>query len=137
MKKTLSLTAVIFFAISLLVSCSKSTKDNFTPSTSRTADRVINATVAPGQTYILTISTSGEANISKQASHFLVSETGVDEKNGALIYKYLPATGFTGTDEVVLTHRTDIYKSGSDCNYGGDSRSSHASSISIKFNVAR
>ncbi|MGK2861694.1 MAG: hypothetical protein ACSLE0_07150 [Chitinophagaceae bacterium] len=137
MKKTSALSAVFFGAFILLLSCSKNAKDSFSRPDSAVPDRIINASIVQGQSYILTISTSGEATISKQASHFLVSETGIDEKNGALIYKYIPAAGFIGTDEVSLSHRTEIYKSGNGCNYGGDSRSSYASSIAIKINVGK
>jgi len=137
MKKTISYLTVLFCILVLLLSCSKNAKDNFSRSTPVLPDRIINAKVAPGQTYTLNVANTGEVSISRQATHYLVSETGIDEKNGFIIYKYIPASGFTGADEVLLSQRTEIFTSSNNgCNYGGDIKSSHSSSIAIKFNVA-
>src|SRR5688500_8477119 len=101
MKKSIAYSAVLFSAIVLLLSCSKSSKDSFSRSTPTSPDRIINAKVAPGQTYTVSIANSGDVSIGRQATHYLVSETGIDEKNGSIIYKYLPASGFKGADEVL------------------------------------
>ena len=136
MKKTIAYSAVPFFSLALLLSCSKSLKDSFSPSTPASPDRIINAKVAPGQTYILNVANSGDVNISRQAAHYLVSETGINEI-GAIVYKYSPASGFKGADEVLLTHRTEIAGSSyNGCNYGSDNRSSHTSLIAVKITVA-
>ena len=137
MKKTFTYSAVLFCTLALLLSCSKNAKDNFSRSTPVVPDRIVTAKIAPGQTYTLTIGNSGDVSINKQAAHFLISETGIDEKNGSIIYKYIPASGFTGIDEVLLSHKTEsLISNSSNCNYGGDNRGIHSSSIAIKFTVA-
>jgi hypothetical protein len=139
MKKTITYSGVLFCTLVLLLSCSKNAKDNLSQSTPAMPDRIINAKVAPGQTYSLSITNSGVVSIYKQAAHYLVSETGIDEKNGSIIYKYSPASGFTGTDEVLLSHSTEISTSNNNgCNYGNgsDRMSIHTSSIAVKITVA-
>ena len=62
----------------------------------------------------------------------MVSETAIDEKNGSIIYKYIPASGFTGIDEVLLSHNTESsVNTNSSCNNGGDNRGLLSSSISV------
>ena len=137
MKKTFTYSTVLFCTVVLLLSCSKNAKDDFSQPTSAITDRIINAKVAPGQTYTLSIANSGEVSIYKQAAHYLVSETGIDE-NGSIIYKYSPASGFTGIDEVLLSHRTEISINNNGCIYdsGADEMRSHATSIAVKITVA-
>ncbi len=137
MKPIFTYSVVLFCTISLFLSCSKNAKDSFSRSTPAMPDQIINAKVAPGQTYSLSIANSGDVSISKQAAHYLLSETAIDEKNGSIVYKYIPASGFTGHDEVLLSHRTESSVSNNNsCNYGGDNRGVHSSSIAIKFTVA-
>ena len=139
MKKTITYSTVLFCILILLLSCSKNSKDNLSQSTPAMPDRIINAKVAPGQTYSLSVANSGDVSIYKQAAHYLVSETGIDEKNGSIIYKYSPASGFTGTDEVLLLHSTEILTSNNNgCNYGNgtDHISSQTTSIAVKITVA-
>ena len=137
MKKTIAYPAVLFCALVLLLSCSKSSKDSFSRSTTATPDRIVNAKIGPGETYTLSVATTGSVNINKQAAHYLVSETGIDE-NGSLVYKYVPAPGFKGNDEVLLLHtiETEDY-SNSSCNYGSSSRMNNiSSSIVVKLTIA-
>ena len=137
MKLILTSSVVLFCTISLLLSCSKNAKDSFSRSTPAMPDQIIKAKVAPGQTYSLSIANSGDVSISKQAAHYLVSETAIDEKNGSIIYKYIPTSGFTGNDEVLLSHSPESsVNNNNSCNYGGDNREIHSSSIAIKFTVA-
>lgn len=118
MKKTIANSAVLFFSLVLLLSCSKNSKDSLSPTTTN-PDKVIHAKVAPGQTYRLDVASKGNLGIIRQAAHYSMSETGVAE-NGYLVYKYMPATGFTGTDEVLLSHGTEITDDNyNGCNYGG------------------
>ncbi|MGZ8559653.1 MAG: hypothetical protein ACXWWC_15025 [Chitinophagaceae bacterium] len=140
MKKIFTYSAVLFSALSLLLSCSKNAKDNLSPRTQAMPDRVINAKVAPGQTYTLSIANSGDVSIHKQAAHFLISETAIDEKNGSIIYRYIPASGFKGIDEVLLSHSAEYAVSSSSsssngCNNGSNNFSKQTSSIAIKFTV--
>jgi hypothetical protein len=135
MKKTIAYPAVLFCALVLLLSCSKNSKDGFSRSTSIGPAKTVNAKVAPGGTYTLSVATSGDISINKQAAHYLVSQTGTDE-NGALIYKYVPAAGFKGVDEVLLTHTIETldYSGSSGC-YGGSGMSRVSSSIVVKLTV--
>lgn len=136
MKKTIAYSAVLFCTLVLLLSCSKSSKDSFSRSTAATPDRIVNAKIAFGQSYTLSVATSGNVNINKQAAHYLVSETGIDE-NGSLVYKYVPASGFKGNDEVILLHTIETTEySNNSCNYGSSSRmNTISSSIVVKIVV--
>ena len=136
MKTIITYSVVLFCTLSLLLSCSKNAKDSFSRSTPAMPDRIINAKVAPGQTYTLSIANSGDVSINKQAANYLVSETAIDEK-GSIIYRYIPASGFTGIDEVLLSHKSE-YAEGNinGCNNGSNNRSIQTASIAIKFTVA-
>jgi len=135
MKKTIAYSAVLFFSLVLLLSCSKNSKDSLSPTTT-TPDRIVLAKVAPGQTYVLDVAIKGDLSIIRQAAHYSVSETGVAE-NGYLVYKYMPAAGFNGTDEVLLSHSTEIIDDNyNDCNYGGSRMKNSSSTIVVKISVA-
>jgi hypothetical protein len=121
-----------------LQSCTKSSSKDFPPPVPASPDRIITAKVTPGQTYSVSIDNMGELSINKQASHFKISRTETDPKTGSLIYSYLSADGFKGTDEVLLAHKTEyIYTNNSSCNYGSNAAiGSRTSYIAIKFTVA-
>src|SRR5688572_33493311 len=101
MKKIIAYGAVAFSTLVFLLSCTKSSSNGFDENSRLTPDRIIEARVAPGQTQIVTIENYGELTIARQAAHFKISQTGVDPQNSSLIYKYEPAEGFTGSDEVL------------------------------------
>ena len=69
----------------------------------------IYATIRAGESYQYTIeavSNNQSVKISKQASHFSKSETEIIATTigpSPIIYFYIPATGFVGTDEVQIT----------------------------------
>ena len=135
MKKTIAYSAVLFFSLALLLSCSKNSKDSLSPTTTN-PDRVVLAKVAPGQTYVLDVAIKGDLSIIRQAAHYSVSETGVAE-NGYLVYKYIPAAGFNGTDEVLLSHSTEAEDDISNgCNYGESRINISSSTIAVKITVA-
>lgn len=137
MKKTIAYPAVLLTALVLLLSCSKSSKDSFSRPASIGANKIVNAKIVPGGTYTLSVATSGNVSINKQAAHYLVSETTTGE-NGSLIYKYTPAAGFKGLDEVLLLHTIEALDySSSGCNYGGSPGMSRVtSSIVVKLTIA-
>src|SRR5215211_7683555 len=86
----------------ILASCSKDDAviASAEPETNAaSAIQVIDATINTGFTYELPLP-SPDVEIHKQASHFSLSEIGVDAKNGTKVYQYLPSKDFTGTDEV-------------------------------------
>ncbi len=98
---------------------------------------VINVTVAANATYLLQIDNTG--SISKQASHFKVSQTEVDDKTNAVVYKYIPREGFTGGDEVILStvKAYTIATRGCSSNHvnTNDNTSYNVTFTTIKFNV--
>lgn len=135
MKKTIAYSAVLVFSLLLLLSCSKNSKDSLSPTTAK-PDRTITAKVAPGQTYVLDVAIKGNLGIISQAAHYRVSETGIDE-NGHLVYKYMPAVGFNGADEVLLSHSTEAEDDISNgCNYGESRINISSSTIAVKITVA-
>ena len=136
MKKTIACHKVLFCSLLvLLLSCSKNSKDSFSRSTVA-ANKVIDVKVTSGGTYSLNIGPSGNVSITKQAAHYLISETGTGE-NGSLVYKYIPAAGFKGTDEVSLLHTIEtVDYSSNGCNYGSSMQMNRvASSILVKLTV--
>lgn len=127
--------AVYSFAILTLTilvqSCTKSWSDGFVdgPRVSQSLD----VNLSPGQTYTYKAGSSGTLIVSKQASHFQVSGTGLDQ-NGSLIYTYNPIAGYIGADEVALAYTGSASSEGS----GGchNNSGSVSTTISIKFNVS-
>ena len=120
------------FTLTILVqSCTKSWSDGFVggPRVSQSLD--IN--ISPGQTYTYSAGSSGTLIVSKQASHFQVSRTGLDQ-SGSLIYTYNPIAGYIGADEVTLAYTGSAPSEGSG---GGchNSSGSVSTSISIHFTV--
>jgi len=129
--------------MSMFIVCASCSKDeaviSANPNPSVSATQVINATINSENKYELPL-TSPDVQIHKQASHFSLSSIGVDSKNGMTIYQYLPAKGFTGTDEVTLkdTKTYLSYSNGGGCNRDDMSSQSvtKTSFITIKFSVA-
>jgi len=92
----------------------------------------ISASIAANQTYMLTLDNSESVSISKQGSHFQVSQIETDSKNGLMMYKYIPALNYTGTDEVVLAKTTMMttQSNSSGCNSNHTSSNENNSSNS-------
>lgn len=102
MKITSACSVALFCFLVLAQSCNKKSGDNFEASAQ--PDLVVNASVTPGQAYIFTAGSSGTLGVARQASHYQVSQTGIDSENGSVIYTYKPAAGYTGSDEVSLVY---------------------------------
>ena len=125
----------------IFVSCSKDeaviTSGNPNPSVSAT--QVINATVNPGITYELPL-TSKDIQIHKQALLFSLSEIGTDAKKGTKVYQYLPSKDFTGTDEVTLkdvqTSTNYAHQGGSCSNMDMSQTITKTSYITIRFKIS-
>ena len=101
---------------------------------------VINATIAPNGTYQLSMDNSVIVSISKQASHFQVSRTELDSKSGLMVYKYIPAADYRGTDEVVLSNTTTFKGTGTgSCtnnhNSNSDNTTSSTSYTTVKISI--
>ena len=136
MKKVFTYSAISFFSLVVLLSCSKNAKESLAEPASLNPDRVINAYVAPGETYVLNIANTGGVSVYKQASYFSLSQTGTNE-NGALIYQYISAKGFTGADKVLLLHssETNLSTSNNGCNYNNNEMSSRTTLIAVNLTV--
>ena len=103
------------------------------------ATQVIDATINTDFTYQLPL-TSPDMQIHKQAAHFELSAIGIDSKNGMTVYKYLPAKGFTGNDEVTLKESTTYtdynYSEGGGCrDMNGSQNVTKTSFVKIRFTV--
>lgn len=120
-----------FLFLSLIsLSCSKqSTKELVAPA----SPTVINALIAPNQSYQLNVANPGTVNIEKQASHYMISTTLTDEKSGGLLYQYLPSQDFTGQDEVVLSNK--ILVTSSDNRGGCSSSYANDHTVSTSYNT--
>ena len=124
----------------ILVSCSKEDAviSSGNPNPYISATQVVNATVNSDLTYELPLSSSN-IEIHKQAAHFTLSAIGVDAKKGTPVYQYLPAKGFTGTDEVTLkdvqTSVNYAHEGGSCHNMDMSQTVTKTSFITIKFKV--
>ncbi len=112
MKKIILLPLFLPAVLVFLSSCKKESISTPTPST---LSETINLKVTPNQSYQMDLTNAGAVSISKQAIHFLVSETQVNSETGAAVYKYLPATDFIGNDEVDLVSIQTV------TNYSGNS----------------
>ena len=137
MKNIIAFGAVAFSTL-VFLACTKSSSDSFDQNQPFHPDRILEARVAPGQTQTVTIDNSGELSIARQASHFKISQTGVDPRNSSLIYQYSPAEGFSGSDEVLLALKTTMgMTSSGSCNYGdaGSKASSRTSYIAVKITI--
>ena len=109
MKKLYFTTIVLLCMMIVFQSCSKqSTNQMIAPA----SPNVINAKIAPNQTYLFNVNSSGDVSIEKQASHYKISKIAPDAKSGQMVYEYLPAQGYSGADEVVLSRKITIYTSG-------------------------
>jgi len=137
MKKIFTYTTILM-SIVLLQSCSKQSSNEMLISP-RVNNTDINATLKSDGTYQLALDNFQNAAISKQASHFQISEISPDNKTGLPVYKYQPSQGFVGVDEVLLSTSKNIVSEsmGGGCNNSGGAyhTSTVTSSLSIKLNV--
>ncbi len=131
--KKISFFSAILLGILALQSCSKESVHNMTVAA---PDNTINATISLNKTYQL-IFNSGEVNISKQASHFKVSQVEPGIANGSIVYKYAPADDFIGVDEVVLSITKIGITGNGRCNTNGYSNSYSTSYTTVKINIIK
>jgi hypothetical protein len=135
MKKLFTYTIVLCCLLLSVVSCRKQS-----PQPATEPEQVINAIVAPGQTYTYTPPSSGTLSINRQATHFEMSEVGTENNNSSVVYQYAPAKGYKGPDEPPLKFGTTVSYSGGGggCNWGGNQNnySTVTSTIIIKITVA-
>jgi hypothetical protein len=137
MRKLFLHPAVLLCVLIVFQSCSK---QYATETVAPASTSVVNATVAPNGSYQLPIDNSGivTISISRQASHFQVSQTELDSRTGFIVYKYVPAVDYRGTDEVLLSTTKTSVVTGSGCiNHGSNSESTVTSTsyTTIKLNI--
>ena len=98
MKKISGILVVLFGLAIVMQSCKKN-------STAYTASDTIHAAIKANQSYQYDLGGFGieeGAQISKQATHFLISTIGRSGNTPNIMYNYVPAVNFVGTDEVEL-----------------------------------
>ncbi len=136
MKKILALSAVLFSILVLIQSCTKQSHGDFgiAQSVETPLVQIFNANVSSGNTYTFNLGTPENVSITRQASHYQLSEIGIDNKNGSLNYKYSPSANYSGTDEVSLTSIGTPASGNSGC-HNGDQNNSSGTIITIKINV--
>lgn len=137
MKITIASLAVFFCMVIIIPSCTKESHND--PSPSKITTQVVNAVIPSGQTYIFNAVSSVSMTISRQASHYKVSEALNNSEYGIINYKYTPVDGFTGLDEVTL-NRTFITTTSDGGGCSNNNNSSSTSSLNtniivIKINV--
>ena len=130
MKKLYFITIVLACMMIVFQSCSKQSAKEMIASPS---PNVINAIIAPNQTYLFNVNSSGNVSIEKQASHYKVSKTSLDAKNGQMVYEYLPAQDYTGKDEVVLSSKVTVYSSGGG---GGCNSNQNNNSVTTSYSTS-
>jgi hypothetical protein len=137
MKKLILLPLLLLGVMVLSLSCKKESRETKIKST---PDETINVKIALNQSYQLDMTNDGTVSISRQANHFLVSEAIGNNENGTKGYKYIPATDFTGNDEVLLssTRTVQNYSPGnsSGCSGSGNSNS-YTTSVSTKYTMLK
>jgi hypothetical protein len=136
MRKLFLFPAVLLGFLVVFQSCSKQSPSNVVAPINT---NVVNATIAPNGSYQLPIQNSGNVSISRQASHYQVSQAELDNKSGFVVYKYIPVADYIGTDEVVLSNTKISVITGSGCSNNHTSNSESAvtstSYITVKINV--
>ncbi|CAN5360200.1 hypothetical protein BH20BAC1_BH20BAC1_17320 [soil metagenome] len=123
MKKLFSSIPAYFAIMIILCSCSKqSVNDSIAPA-STSITNVVNATITSDQEYQFTVNEAGEVSLAKQAKNYRISKTELDSKTGKMVYHYIAAVDFLGSEEVILANRKTIYTSSSNaCNNNNDRR---------------
>jgi hypothetical protein len=138
MRKLYFLPMLLPVLMVVFLSCKKESVQGLAPAA---PDETIAVKIAPNQSYILNLPESNNVSISRQAAHFSVSEALVNAENGIPSYRYIPATDFTGNDEVsLISSKTSINYSTSGsaaCGSGSsDSKTSSTNLITLKITVA-
>ena len=98
MKKAFWALIILFTMTFLIESCKKD------PAT-QPMTQSITQTLRANQSYQFDLGNFGDeegASISKQATNFSTSSVEREINTGKVIYKYVPATNFVGTDEVEI-----------------------------------
>ncbi len=128
------------FACCLFIFSESCSKESTNSTVEIPPSNSMNVTIAPNQSYELNLNSSGVVSVSKQASHYQISETSFDSKTGSIIYKYVPAVDYIGSDEVILSNTKAATNSGSACHgshgSNNDNTTYSTSYTIIKLNIS-
>ena len=125
----------------LMVSFLSCKKESINTLSTANPGETIAVKITPNQSYILNQPDASNLSISRQASHFSVSEALANTETGGFSYKYIPAADYTGVDEISLVSSktiTNYSTSGqSGCGSGSsDNKTSGTSFITLKITIA-
>jgi hypothetical protein len=136
------ITCSSIFLLGLLALITSCKKDSFNERQSATTiNQTVSAKIAANQSYQMDLTDAGNVSISRQASHYSVSQTAMDNAKGGTAYTYIPAKDFIGTDEVVLLASKTVvntsYNNGGGCHSGSNASTSSISNkyITVKITV--
>jgi len=124
--KNLYCTLTLLLGLTIIFSSCKKDSD---PDCDLPTPNQINVKLSANETYQFDLGNFGDeegASISRQATFFSVSTLEREINTGKVIYKYIPATNFVGTDEVQIK---------SDRGSNGASPNNNISYITIKFTI--
>ena len=129
------------FLMAIFASATSCKKESFNDSPAiTTVNETVSAKIAANQTYQMDLTNEGKVAITRQASHFLVSQTVMDNLKGGPTYTYIPAKDFIGNDEVVILASKTImnasYAAGSGCRNGQNSSTSFTRNKYITVKIA-
>jgi hypothetical protein len=134
MKNLFFLLMAVFSAL-ISPSCSKqSGNELIVPAVST---NIIEARISPNQSFQLNLN-SVSGSIVKQALHFLVSKTELDEKIGSMVYEYVPALDYVGTDEIVISKSQAVNNGNAGCQNNHNNNNARTSNIltTIRITIA-
>lgn len=140
MRKNFTLLVGSLCLAMVLPSCSKEVESAPQPTVAAPAS-VINAAILTGESYSLSFDASEEVSIQKQAAHYLESVASLNNETGKIVYRYTPAAGYAGQDEVTLAKTVKVYGEmagehrcgGSSMGQGSDSYT--RTLVTVRFNV--
>jgi hypothetical protein len=134
MKNTIVYSAALLCMLVLIQSCTKDSISTLGGQSQGMQTFTVNVPLGQSYTYSAGV---GTLIVSKQASHFQVSQTSTSE-SGAAIYNYAPVAGYMGPDEVTLVYSPGPTTSESNTGCAShDSPPPGSSTIAIKLNVTK
>ena len=137
--KNLFILLMVSFSPLLFPSCSKQTGNELiVPVSPDISPNIIEARIPPNQSFLINLN-SVNGSIVKQALHFLVSKTELDEKSGSMVYEYVPALDYVGTDEIVISKSQVVNNGNTGCqnnHYDNSSARTSTTLTTIKITIA-
>ena len=137
MRKIFILPMLLLVLMVSFLSCKKESIDVLSPAGT---GETISVQLTPSQSYVLNQPDASNLSISRQASHFFVSEAVANIETGGFSYKYIPVAGYTGTDEISLlsSATTTNYSHSSEgvgCGSGSSESKTSSRLITLKISI--